>query len=184
LHFSPNNLDPPRNRISPFTCHHIFFHYSSLRHRLSPFFWWFSRRYFFFFFSRKEFVTKKKTIPRSAHRLKRKKIAFSNLERKMRSQRTKPLEKLHRSVLPVENTRELHDANLSTHHPVIDSPAIRRRRSMHTSHKSGRKSSSTTTLKEKPQKETPAQGKQRREREKKKLFCCKTFEYRSKEQIY
>lgn len=32
----------------------------------------------------------------------------------MRSQRTKPLEKLHRSVLPVENTRELHDANLST----------------------------------------------------------------------
>jgi hypothetical protein len=84
----------------------------------------------------------------------------------MRSQRTKPFEKIHRSVLPVENTRELHDANLSTHHPVIDSPAIRRRRSMHTSHKSGRKSSSTTTLKEKPQKETPAQGKQRREREK------------------
>jgi hypothetical protein len=87
-----------------------------------------------------------------------------------------------RSVLPSENTRELHDANLSTHHPVIDSPAIRRRRSMYTSHKSGRRSSSTTTLKEKPQKETPAQGKQRRER--KKLFCCKTLEYRSKEQIY
>jgi hypothetical protein len=86
----------------------------------------------------------------------------------MRSQRTKPLEKLHRSVLPVENTRELHDANLSTHHPVIDSAAIRRTRSIHTSHKSGRKSSSTTTLKEKPQKETPAQGKQRRERERKK----------------
>jgi len=98
--------------------------------------------------------------------LKRKKIAFPNLERKMRSQRTKPLEKLHRSVLPLEDTRELHDANLSTHHPVIDSPAIRRRRrSMHTSHKSDRKSSSSTTLKEKPQKETPAQGKQRRERE-------------------
>jgi hypothetical protein len=83
----------------------------------------------------------------------------------------------------LEDTRELHDTNVSTHHPVIDSPAIRRRRrSMHTSHKSGRKSSSTDTLKEKPQKEIPAQGKQRRERE--KLFCSKTLEYRSKEQIY
>jgi hypothetical protein len=111
--------------------------------------------------------------------LKREKIAFSNLERKMRSQRTKPLEKLHRSVLPLEDTRELHDANLSTHYPVIDSPATRRRRPLtnpveiffyyYAKREAAKGNTSTRKAKE---------------REKKKLFCCKTLEYRSKEQIY